>query len=592
MKLTTRKMPLATGPKTMNAEARQVQAVMATENPVRVYDWERGIVEEVLLMSGASYPEQVPLLDSHDRGTVDTVLGSVTAIMAQGSELVGLVEFSSVPRAQDAMTKVQEGHLTDFSIGYAVEESTWIPEGQSQAVDGRNFQGPVKVATKWTLRELSITPIGADSQAKARSLETNMEDNKILERERSRVKDIMGLGQEFDVMDQAREAVEKGQSVQDFQALVLKGIRENKAQAPGFRVEAGETESEKFRSAAQESILVRGGLVTATENDLAALTLRELARECLIRSGQRGIGRNLPEMIGRALTASDFPKILAASANKSLLMGYETSSETWMQWCATGNANDFKVHSVVRPSEMSDLDEVAEMGEYTHGERGEAQEQFQIATYGKLFAISRQAIINDDLGALTTIPQAHGEAAGRKVGDVAYVVLTGNETMGDGKALFHEDHSNLAGTGGAVGIATLAAGIAAMRKQKDILGLRSLNIRPQFFLAPVALEGTCEQLFLSNLEGTQAAPGKANPYAGNYFTRVYDPRLDDDDANAWYLAGPKGKTVTVFFLNGNQVPYLESREGFNVDGVEYKVRIDCGAKAVDWRALYKNDGGA
>ena len=50
--------------------------------------------------------------------------------------------------------------------------------------------------------------------------------------------------------------------------------------------------------------------------------------------------------------------------------------------------------------------------------------------------------------------------------------------------------------------------------------------------------------------------------------------------------------MTVFFLNGNQTPYLESREGFNMDGVEYKVRIDCGAKAVDWRALYKNDGGA
>lgn len=592
MKLTTRKMPLATGPKTMNAEARQVQAVMATETPVRVYDWERGVVNEVLLMSGASYPEQVPLLDSHDRGTVETVLGSVTAIMVQGPELVGLVEFSSVPRAQDAMTKVQEGHLTDFSVGYAVEESVWVPEGQSQVVGGRNFQGPVKVATKWTLRELSITPIGADSQAKARSLESNMEKNEILAQERARVNEIMGLGQEFDIVDQARAAVTNGQSVQEFQSLVLKGVKETRSQAPGFQVEAGLTEGEKFRSAAQDAILVRGGLVMANENDLAALTLRELARECLIRSGQRSIGRNLPEMIGRALTTSDFPKILAASANKSLLMGYETSSETWMQWCATGNANDFKPHSVVRPSEMSDLEEVAEMGEYTHGERGEAQEQFQIATYGKLFAISRQAIINDDLGALTTIPQAHGEAAGRKVGDVAYVVLTGNETMGDGKALFHEDHSNLAGTGGAVGIATLAAGIAAMRKQKDILGLRSLNIRPQFFLAPVALEGTCEQLFLSNLEGTQAAPGKANPYAGNYFTRVYDPRLDDDDANAWYLAGPKGKTVTVFFLNGNQTPYLESREGFNVDGVEYKVRIDCGAKAVDWRAVYKNDGGA
>ena len=84
-----------------------------------------------------------------------------------------------------------------------------------------------------------------------------------------------------------------------------------------------------------------------------------------------------------------------------------------------------------------------------------------------------------------------------------------------------------------------------MKKQKDIAGKRRLNIRPTFFLAPVDLEGTCEQLFLSNLEGTQAKPGQVNPYTGNYFTRVYEPRLDDDSTTAWYLAGPKGQTVKV-----------------------------------------------
>jgi hypothetical protein len=38
------------------------------------------------------------------------------------------------------------------------------------------------------------------------------------------------------------------------------------------------------------------------------------------------------------------------------------------------------------------------------------------------------------------------------------------------------------------------------------------------------------------------------------------------------------------------VPYLESRNGFTVDGVEFKVRIDAGAKAMDWKALASNDG--
>lgn len=591
MQLTTRKMPLGSqGPVTLNTEARQVQAVMATETPVPVWDWDRGMVNEVLLMSGVSFPEQVPLLDSHDRSSVETVLGSVSGIAVRGPELTGLVEFSTVPRAQDSLTKVAEGHLTDFSVGYSVEDALWIPEGQTQIVDGRNFQGPVKVAVKWVLRELSITPIGADRQAKARSLEINMEKTQILEQERARVDEIMGLGLEFDATEQARAAIKNGSSIQDFQSQVLNSLREAKTSVPEFRVESGQTEKEKFRTAATDAILLRGGIIRDKENDLAALGLRELARECLIRAGHSGFGQNLPQLIGRALTSSDFPQVLADSANKSLFAGYETASESWMQWCGTGNANDFKPHSAVRPSEMSDMEEVAELGEYTYGTRGEEQEEFRIATYGKLFAISRQAIINDDLGALTTIPQAHGEAAGRKIGDVAYVALTGNEAMGDGKALFHTSHANLAAAGAEVSIESLAAGIAAMRKQKDILGLRSLNIRPQFFLGPVSMEGFCEQLFLSHLEGTQASPGKVNPYSGNYFTRIYDPRLDDDSEKSWYLAGPKGKTVVVFFLNGVQSPYLEMAHGWTVDGIEYKVRIDCGAKAVDWRALYKNPG--
>ncbi|MCP4717551.1 MAG: hypothetical protein GY868_20715 [Deltaproteobacteria bacterium] len=86
------------------------------------------------------------------------------------------------------------------------------------------------------------------------------------------------------------------------------------------------------------------------------------------------------------------------------------------------------------------------------------------------------------------------------------------------------------------------------------------------------------------------ASTRKNLYSGSYFTRVYETRLDDADPAAWYLAGPRGKTVVMFFLNGVQVPYLETQQGWSVDGTEYKVRIDAGAKAVDWKGLYYNDG--
>lgn len=620
MNLTTRKMAVTpSGPSTLDEQARTVDAVMATEAPAKVVDWERWeIVDEVLILDGAQYAKQLPLLNSHNRSGVEQVLGSVREIRRDGDALVGTVHFSTVPEADSALTKVREGHLTDFSIGYAVQESVWVPEGQSYTLNGKAYEGPVKLSMKFEIRELSICPIGTDKQAKARAaanlnphedsamktpeegrspvvaepqapVDTAAISAQAAEAERARMKDIMSMARKFDVLDLAEKAVEDGTTVAAFQAVVLDHLAAKKApEMPGFQAEVIADAGEKFRAAATEAVLIRGGRANG-QNDLAGLTLRELARECLTRAGQRS-PMNVLEMVGRALTSSDLPYILANTANKTLFEAYENADNTWEIWCGVGSIPDFKTLSIVRPSEASDLDEIPESAEYKYGVASDAREQVALATYGKIFKISRQAIINDDLGAMTDIPAAHGEAAASKVGDVAYAVLTANANMADGVALFYGTHGNLAGSGGAPGVSTLAAGIAAMKKQKDIAGKRRLNIKPQFFIAPVSLEGVCEQLFLSNLEGTQAKPGQVNPYSGNYFTRAYDPRLDDSSTTAWYLAGPKGKTVTVFFLNGNRAPYLEMQQGWNVDGVEYKVRIDAAAKAVDYRALYKNAG--
>jgi hypothetical protein len=325
--------------------------------------------------------------------------------------------------------------------------------------------------------------------------------------------------------------------------------------------------------------------------DLAGYSLKEMARHALRLAAQPSGGNPL-EMVGRALTTSDFPLILANVANKALMAGWDGAEESWQQWCAVGSASDFKTHSLPRASESDDLDEILEDQPYKYGERSEAQEQYSIATYGKLFSLNRKTIINDDLGALTDIPSFHGEAAARKVGDVAYAVLTANAAMGDGTALFHADHGNLnSGAAGAPSEATIGPAVAAMKKQKDIKNLRRLNIRPVIFLAPVALESASEIFFSSELFAAASTDTtRKNIYGGTVFKRVYEARLDDDSATAWYLLARIGKTVKVFFLNGQQKPYMETKQGWSVDGVEYKVRIDCGAKALDWRGMNKNAG--
>jgi len=660
---TYRAMPLAMQggkPSSLNEEDRSVEVLATTENPATIYDWERGYIEEILLMSGLEMPgnRQVPLLDTHSRYSTASVIGSFRGMIIEGNGLVGRAHFSTVAEAEGPYTKVCEGHLTDFSVGYRVIESIWIEKGMKQNVAGREFTGPVKVVTKWKLKELSVCPIGADELAKARADQgapapqhkENLMDQRLrafLERhglrkdatedeanaffekmnqqpvtvagaagptadeikraadeaaenavraERSRTTEISSLCEKYGCRELSAGLIGDNKTVDEARQAVLDHLAKNPAPAGyGHRspVMLGADERDKFRAAGQDALLLRAGIPREKpapgHDELAGRSMVELSRMCLVRAGFSDSGRPL-DVVGRALTSSDLPVILGATANLSLMMGWEAAQESWEQWCAVGAVSNFLTHKAARASEGDDLTEVPEGGEYEYEDRSESFESYAVVTYGKLFAITRQAIINDNIGALTDIPYSHGEAAARKVGDVVYAVLTANSAMGDGIALFHASHANL-GTAGVPSEVTMAEGIKLMGLQKDIAGKRRLNINPQFFIGPKTAEGAAEIFFSSTqFAGDLKSATRTNIYAGPRFTRVYDARLDGASTTAWYLAGPKGKTVKVFFLDGVQKPFLEQKTGWNVDGVEHKVRIDAGAKAMDWRGMVKNAG--
>jgi hypothetical protein len=416
------------------------------------------------------------------------------------------------------------------------------------------------------------------------------------EEERGRVAEIGAMARKHGVDDTIHDRwIKDGVSVEEARKAVLKLIEEKAAsQKLPPSIEFVADDGEKFRAAATDSLILRGGKTKIEKPapgalELRGYTLREMARLCLQRAGVK-IPWDPMEMIGRAMMTGDFPILLGATANKSLFAGWESAPETWAVWCATGSVSDFKTQTSARASETDDLDLIPDHGEYKYGKRTEAQEQYAIATYGKLFALTRHTIINDDLNALTDIPYKHGEAWARKVGDLAYAILTANAAMGDGKALFIAAHGNI-GTAGTISEVTIAEALKLMKVQKGLLDKQRLNIRGEYIIGPAAIEGSAEIFFNSgDFSKTSESSTRKNPYAGSRFTRVYDARLDDNSATIWYLAGPKGKTVVVFFLNGVQTPFLETKTGWSIDGVEYKVRGDAGAKAMDWKALLSNAG--
>ena len=397
-------------------------------------------------------------------------------------------------------------------------------------------------------------------------------------------------------LDQAQEDnfINAGVELTSVKAQVYDMLQQRRSQGPGFAVSLGATELEKTRAAIQDALCLRAGLNVEKPapgaDTLRACSLREMAREMVARSGGDARG-DIRQIVGRALTTTDLPQLLVETSRRQLMEAYEAAPETWNAWAATGTATDFKKSTAVGFEGDVELKKIPEYGEYAEGRLAENAEEYRIETFGRKLAITRQAIINDDLGALTEVPRLYGEACARLVGDVAYAaLLDAGLRMGDGKALFHADHHNLfSGKGDVPTVANLGAVVTGMKTQKDSFG-RAITIRPEFFLAGVGLETACEQFFNTTLNGgpvigDQAQPLVHNPFGGNYFTRIYDRRIDDmGSGKNWLLAARRG-TVTVFFLNGVQAPYIESHDNFDTDGFESKVRMDVGAKAMRWVTL-------
>ncbi|AWR58746.1 peptidase S14 [Proteus mirabilis] len=338
------------------------------------------------------------------------------------------------------------------------------------------------------------------------------------------------------------------------------------------------------------SVMARAGYQDyEKDNAYNSMTLRELARASLTERGVGVATYNPMQMIGMAFThsTSDFGNILLDVANKAILLGWEENDETFGKWTKKGQLSDFKTAHRVGLGAFPSLRKVREGAEYKYVTLNDKGETIALATYGELFSISRQAIINDDMNMLTDVPKKLGEAAKATIGDLVYAVLVDNEKMSDKKALFSADHKNIL-TGG-MDVETISAGRTAMRQQKE--GERTLNIRPAFMLVPTTLETQATQVVKSgSVKGADVNSNIINPIR-DLAEIIAEPRLDDASEKDWYMASRQGSdTIEVAYLNGIDVPYIDQLEGFTSDGVTTKVRIDAGIAPVDYRGLLKVTG--
>lgn len=268
-----------------------------------------------------------------------------------------------------------------------------------------------------------------------------------------------------------------------------------------------------------------------------------------------------------------------------MAQSYQTAPTTFQIWTGRGSNSDFKNATRYRLSEAEELVKMTENGEFTNAEITEASVTTSVATYGRSFSITRQALINDDLGALSTIPAKYGAAAKRMINKMVYEVLVSNPTI-EGAALFDAKHGNT-GTA-AITVEGIAALKSQMARQTNIGGKEALNIQPAYIIVPPELEITAAQLISSAVDPTKAN-ATPNPFA-NRLSVVCDPALTD--TKAWYLAAAAGycPTIEVTYLNGNETPFMESAVQFDTLGIKWRIYQDVGVNLLDFRGLQKSTG--
>jgi hypothetical protein len=639
-------------PATWNQETRTVELSWGRGVEVERIDWrteqryterltmEPAAVDLTRLNAGA------PLLDSHGRWSLDDVIGTVERAWIENGEGRAVVRFSAREDVRGILRDVQDGILRNVSVGYAVDE--WR---ETRDEKGRL----VRTAVRWTPHEISLVPVPADASAQVRAAggapapspgdvhheEGRMAENTNVpatppvdeaairaaaaEAERTRIASLdapaakaraMGMN-EVSLAALRGRAIEEGMDAPAFQALLFDALAKGRAAdeearaaertMPGFMPRAVSQFGHSWEDpsvvvdamataiAAREMPAVREKVGDGKWREYAGLRPSDMLLELARARGENVSVRDRTRLIARAFhSTSDFPLLLANAGNKMLEAGYAVANPSYRRFFGRRRFNDFKAHSFLTAGDFPSLVELREGGEITRGTMSEKREQVTARPYARGVAITRQALVNDDLGAFTDF----AAMIGRRVADwenaTAYALV--NQASGDGPTLT-EGNAAVFGTGAGrankassattVTAVALGLGFNAIKNQTSLDGLK-LNLAPQFLVCSPIQEFVAAQFASSSV--VPSSPSSVNVFAGR-FEVVSDSNIPN---NRWYLfADPASAPVYVYgYVGDAEAPSIRVGQPLGVDGTVIEVVHDFGVGAIDYRGGYFNPGAA
>ncbi|MDD4890375.1 MAG: Mu-like prophage major head subunit gpT family protein [Phycisphaerae bacterium] len=654
----------------------------------------------VVDLAGLKAEAPFPILRDHD---LSNIVGH-----ADEAEVAATVKVSGVisgvgPTAAEVLGSAKQGFPWKASIGAMPAEGglEYVGDGVSTKVNGKTFKGPLTIARKATLREVSFVAVGADGRTSVKVAATaaNQKENQMDDKLREWI--VAGgayTAEEIDALRdnqvalikaaynaELKEAADKAAieakatgtppaapKVEppkfDLAGVVLayekhvSGIQAKAASYVGkidaaqlneIQAKAGQTAAElKLKALNEEWPVVRlqtelleardmtyqkliqverpvGPAIHASRYDANPQVIEAaFARACglvdaekaynpevleaadkqhkgkltlqdvlLIHAeaagchGHRRIGtHNMGEIIQAAFSTHTLTTLLSTTGNKLLLEGFNLLPQSWRSIAGVRSVPDFKTQTAYRMTSSLEYEEVGPAGEIKHGTLGQESYTMAAKTYGKMITITRQDIINDDLGALNDLRMGLGMGAAIKLNKAFWVLWINNSTF------FTAARTNLVETN-ALGDTGLAAAVAAFRNMAGPDG-NLLGLEPDILLVPSTLEATARK-FYSSQEIRDTTASTRLPVANIYFNRfrpIVVPELENSaytgySASTWYLLCNPAvlPTALVCFLNGQQSPTIESSDTeFNTLGIQMRAYHDWGPAFAEYRAGVKS----
>jgi hypothetical protein len=565
----------------------------------------------VIDLAGMSVPSVVPIVFGHDY-SLESVLGQGSASL--GTELVidGAILADSEAAGQ-VVRLGDKGYQWQASVGADVDEQTLVAAGDTITVNGRTFEGPVRIVTRSTLRECSFVTLGADA-ATAVTITASQAGESPMNDE-TKAADGMPTGpvesQDGGAMptgpsDVASAAPKidvqsiRQQVVADVKEELLKTLREQRG--PAIHASKPAVDEEQVTIAAAAMV---GGLnvekdysepvLEAAHKRSRNIGLQEMIVAAARKGGYDGSSRvsasNLRPLLAAAFATHSISNILAATYGKYLLAGFEAVESTWEAISTIRPLSDFKAATGVQLGGGFVYEEVGNDGKLKSADASDATRTIQAKTYGRMSSITRQDIINDDLGALTQVPRRLGRGAALRFNSVFWTAFQADN------ATYYQGASAAAGNNLAIG--SLETAYASYGQLTDPDG-NPLGVTPQILLVPKGLAITARKLnssaslLVSALGSTSAKvlepqanvmQGLLDPVESSYLTTASTA----SQSTWWLVANPNDiAAMEVGFLNGQRAPTVEQADAdFDTLGIQVRGYFDFGVSKGESRAAYR-----